>query len=116
MPRTSLLPVSLIFEQNQRNVYREVLIAGDLSEEDVYRAVDEGWFFRPGRTTSDTAELVYDNDTIYFAQPSLSQFVPGGVGAGAFNLSPSGLIGLKDTPNVSVDRNPPKSNTGVVLR
>ena len=106
----------LIFEQNQREVYREVLIAGDLSKEDIYRAVDEGWFFRPGRTTSDTTELAHDNDTIYFAQPSLSQFVPGGFGAGAFNLSPSASISLKDTPNASAGRNPPKSNTGVVLR
>jgi len=106
----------LIFEQNQRKTYREVLIAGDLSNEDVIRAVDEGWFFRPGRTTFDTTELVYDSDTVYFAQPSLSQFVPGGFGAGAFNLSPSASINLKDTPNVSAGRNPPKSNTGVVLR
>ena len=28
----------LIFEQNQRRVYREVLIAGDLSQNDVARA------------------------------------------------------------------------------
>ena len=119
-PRTchvlSSFPHSLIGKQNQREVYHEVLIAGDLSKEDIYRAVDEGWFFRPGRTTSDTTELVYDNDTIYFAQPSLSQFVPDGFGAGAFNLSPSASISLKDTPNASAGRNPPKSNTGVVLR
>jgi len=100
-------------------VYREALIAGDLSKEDVHRAADEGWFFRSSRTTSNTAELVYGNDTIYFAQPSLSQFVPGGFGAGAFNLSPSASITLKGTPNntlVSMGRSPLKSNTGVVLR
>jgi len=32
----------LIFEQNQRKMYREVLIAGDLSPEDLYRAIDIG--------------------------------------------------------------------------
>ena len=109
----------LIFEQNQRKTYREVLIAGDLSEEDISKAVDEEWFFRPGRTTSDTAELVYDIDTVYLAQPSLSQFIPGGLGAGAFNFGPPALTGLKDTPNkipASAGRNPPKGNTGVVLR
>jgi len=66
---------------------------------------------------SDIAELVYGNDTVYFAQPSLSQFVPGGSGAGTFSPSPS--IGLKDTPNntpASTGRNATKGNTGVVLR
>jgi len=115
VPRTGLL-TSPNFKQNQRKAYREVLIAGDLSKEDVHRAVDDGWFFRPGRTTSDTTELLYGNDTVYLAQPSLSQFVTGGSGAGAFNLSPSASLGLKDTSNVSAGRNPPKSNTGVVLR
>jgi len=40
-PRMSRRPASLyllIFEQNQRKVYHEVLIAGDLSNEDVSRA------------------------------------------------------------------------------
>ena len=42
-PRTCRGPVSWCFltfefEQNQRNVYREVLITGDLSREDVKRA------------------------------------------------------------------------------
>jgi len=63
------------------------------------------------------AELVYGNDTIYFAQPSLSQFIPGGSGAGTFN--PSASIGLNGTPNNTlalVDKNATKGNTGVVLR
>jgi len=62
-------------------------------------------------------EFVYGNETIYFAQPSLSQFVPGGSGAGTFNQPE--LINLKDTPNNTLPltgRNAPKSNTGVVLR
>jgi len=44
-----LLFVSLIFEQNQHNVYREVLIAGDLSKEDMDQAsslVAENWVRR----------------------------------------------------------------------
>ena len=107
----------LISEQNQRRVYHEVLIAGDLSKEDVYRAVDEGWFFSPGRTTSDTAELPYDNDTVYLAQPSLSQFVPGGSGAGSFNLTT--LIAPKVTPNNTLlltGRDAHNGYTNVVLR
>ena len=110
----------LIFEQNQRKVYHEVLIAGDLSREDSDRAagLTEGWSaFLYGRSTSDTAEFIYGNDTVYFAQPSLSQFVPGGYGAGTFNQSAS--VGLKGVPNDTLlltGKNAPKSNTGVVLR
>ena len=107
----------LIFEQNQGGVYHEVLIAGDVSEADINQATTLRSTFLPYGGTSDTAEFVYDNDTVYFAQPTLSQFVPGGSGAGTFNLSAS--IGLKDTPNNTIalmGRNAPKSHTGVVLR
>jgi len=66
---------------------------------------------------SGTAEFVYDNDTVYFAQPSLSQFVSGGFGPGTFNESAS--IYPKDTPNNTfalMGRNAPKGDTGAVLR
>jgi hypothetical protein len=115
------------FVHNQRNVYREVLIAGDLSMGDVRRAAAqfvaskhfaETWTLLPyGKSTSATSEFIYGNDTVYFAQPSLSQFVPGGSGAGTFNQPE--LINLRDTPNNTAPltgRNAPKSNTGVVLR
>jgi len=107
----------LIPEQNQRNAYREVLIAGDLSEEDVSQAEADGIF---STTDPDTTKFVYGNDTVntvYFAQPSLSQFVPGGSGAGAFNPPPP--MGLKDSPNNTFllgGRNTPTDDTGVVLR
>jgi len=104
-------------DQNQRNAYREVLIAGDLSEDDVNQAEANGIF---STTDPDTTKFTYGNDTVntvYFAQPTLSQFVPGGSGAGAFNPPPP--MGLKDTPNntfVLTGRNMPKNDTGVVLR
>jgi len=107
----------LILEQNQHNAYREVLIAGDLSEEDVSQAEALGIF---STTDPDTTKFVYGNDTVntvYFAQPSLSQFVPGGSGAGAFNPPPP--MGLKDSPNSTFllgGRNTPKDDAGVVLR
>ena len=107
----------LIFEQNKRKVYREVSIAGDLSTEDVYRVATRGWFFLTGRTSFDTAEFVYGNDTVYFAQPTRSQFAPGGSGAGTFNQP--GAIGLTSTPAntlESADGSAPRSNTGAVLR
>jgi len=66
---------------------------------------------------SDTAEFIYGNDTVYFAQPRLSQFVPGGSGAGVFNQST--WIGLKDAPKNALPlpgRNASRSNAGVVLR
>jgi len=107
----------LIFEQNNRKVYREVLIAGDLSKQDVRQAGTRGWFYLSGETASETIQLTYGNDTVYFAQPILSQFVPGGSGAGTFNQSSS--IGLKDTTNNNfalTGRNVTKTNAGVVLR
>jgi len=108
---------SLIFEQSKRKVYREVLIAGDLTKEDVYRMETRGWFFLTGRTSFDTAEFVYGNDTVYFAQPTRSQFAPGGSGPGTFNQP--GSIGLKGTPDDTLESaggGAPKTNTGVVLR
>ena len=98
-------------------MYHEVLIAGDLSEEDVNQAETLGIF---STADPDTAEFVYGNEpvnTVYFAQPSLSQLVPGGSGAGAFN--PPAPMGLKDPPNNTpalADRNTQKNDTGVVLR
>ena len=44
---------SLIFEQNQHKVYREVLITGDLSEEDVGRATAQLGAFEVGRLQMD---------------------------------------------------------------
>ena len=91
-----------------------MLIAGDLSKQDVDQVTSSKNPY--GGSASDTAEFVYGNDTIYFAQPSLSQFVPGGSGAGTFN--PASII-LRVPPNNTLalsGRNAPKSNTGVVLR
>jgi len=39
----------LTFEQNQRKVYREVLIAGDLSQDDVARATAQLGAFQVSR-------------------------------------------------------------------
>ena len=82
------------FERSQRDEYHEALIAGDLTKEDIIQATSSNHSY--GISILDTTELVYDNDTIYFAQPSLSQFVPGGSGAGTFNAPES--IGQKDPP------------------
>jgi len=78
------------------------------------------WALLPyGSSPPDTTEFVYGNDTVYFVQPSLSQFTPGGSGAGTFKNNQSVSIGPKGTPNdapVLTGRNAPESNTGVVLR
>jgi len=93
------------------------LITGDLSEDDVNQVEANGIFLA---TDPDTTEFVYGDDTvntIHFAQPSLSQFVPGGSGAGAFNPSPP--MGVKSTPNdtsAPMGKNTPKNDTGAVLR
>ena len=109
----------LIFEQNQNKVYHEVLIAGDLSDEDKKRAtaLPAEWTpFPYGGSTSDTAEFVYGNYTVYLAQPSLSQFLPGGSGVGIFDPASSILNGPPNNTLSSMGRNTPKSDTGVILR
>ena len=98
-------------------MYREVLIAGDLTQEDKDGYSYYIWEWIPYGMVSDTAKLVYGNDTIYFAQPSLSQFIPGGSGAGTLNMS--GSIVPDDTPNntpLLTDRNASNGDIGVVLR
>ena len=119
MARPASFFYSLIVEQNQRKAYREILIAGDLSEEDVRKAdsLRIRNFLRSDSTAFDTAEFDYGNDTVYFAQPTPSQFVPGGSGAGTFN-GPT-IMGLKGTPNntpVLMNRGVPENNTSAVLR
>ena len=108
----------LSFEQNQRKSYREILIAGDLADGDLVRSVIEGHvLLSDDISTFDTAEFVYGNDTIYFAQPIPSQFVPGGSGAGNFNPPPR--MGLKGPPNnvpVLTGKDAPKRGNGAVLR
>ena len=102
----------LIFEQNQHIVYHEVLVTGDLSEEDIQWATPAGSPYRRG--TPDIAEFAYGNHTVYFAQPSLSQFILGGSG-----LNQPASIGPKGPPNDTpalMDRNAPKSDTGAVIR
>ena len=105
----------LILEQNQRKVYREVLVPGDLSEEDINGALAQPLpFQRYGGNTFGTAAFVYGNDTVHFAQPGPSQLTPGGSGAGAFNESMS----TDTTSNAFAltGRNAPKGLTGRILR
>jgi len=105
----------LILEQNQHKVYHEVLVAGDLSQEDLERAAPD--MLQPGRSMSNTAEFGYGDDIVYFAQPSRSQFIPGGSGLGTFD--PPGPLGLKDTPIDTPEltgRTPLEGRTGAVLQ
>ena len=114
------LAASLCFlsiEQNQRKAYHEVLIAGDLSEADISQAGAIGYLLLSDKTASDTVEFPYESETVYFAEPSPSQFVSGGSGSGTFDPPPK--MGLKDTQNntpVFTGRSVPRSNAGAVLR
>ena len=100
-------------------MYSEVLIAGDLSKEDIIQTGTQGIL---STTDLDTAEFIYGKgaaNTVYLAQPSLSQFVPGGSGAGAFH-EPMPL-GVKDrvwsSSSLSLmNRHTLKNDTGAVLR
>ena len=118
-PRACHRPASsyfLMFEQNQDKVYHEVLIAGDLSKEDVVQAYNlSSNFLQHGGRVFDTAEFVYGNETIYFAQPSLSQFVPGGSGAGNFDPALIAPAGSQNNALALTGRNAPK-NTETVLQ
>ena len=62
-------------------------------------------------------ELVYGNNTVYFAQPSPSQFVHGGSGVGTFDQPVP--LGPQETLKINLalpGRNTPKSDTSTVLR
>jgi len=119
-PRACHGPASLYFlsfAQHQRKAYYETLIAGDLSEDDVRQARAIGYLLLSDTTAFDTIEFTHGSETVYFAQPSPSQFVSGGSGAGTFDPPPK--MGLKNIPNntqFSADRNVPRSNAGAVLR
>ena len=83
----------------------------------MYRADAMGYLLLSDTTASDTAEFNHGNETAYFTQPSPSQFVPGGAGAGTFN--PPAKMGLKGAPNntpVLTGRSALKGNTSAVLR
>ena len=96
------------------------MIAGDLSKADgnLATSLSTRWSaFAYGNSMSDTSEFIYGNDTVYFAQPSLSQFLPGGYGAGALNQSALTSLNNATSNNLPLTgRNAPRSNTGVVLR
>ena len=65
---------------------------------------------------SETAEFNYGNDTVYVAQPSPSQFIPGGSGAGTFDQPVP--IGPQETIKINLalkGKNTPKSDNGAVL-
>ena len=106
------------FEQNQRRVYHEVLIAGDISEEDINRMIAIG--LPEASTNPDTAEFVYGNDavnTVCFAQPTVSQFVPGGSGPGDIPKTPP--MGVKDPLKNTfalAGRDTKRNDTGTILR
>jgi hypothetical protein len=135
----------LTFEQNQREVYREVLIAGDLSQDDVGRAnkqlgafqvswqymyfetahsdriksFAQTWTLLPyGTSSPEQVAFAYFNETVYFPQPSSSQFIPGGSGLGVFHANETAAV--KGSPNNSLawltNENTPDNGLGVLLR
>ena len=104
----------LTSQQTRRKVYQEVSIAGDLSEEDVnWAGAQTEPFLEYGGSTT---EFVYGNETVYFAQPSQSQFVAGGSGAGTFNFASALLRVPVNNTLVLMSKNVPKNDTGMVLR
>lgn len=117
-----------IFNQNQRMMYREVLIAGDLSPDDVSRASNQlgafqsfaqTWTLLPyGRSPPDTVEFTEGNDTVYFAQPTLSQFIPGGSGSGTFDANKTASLNLRNNPNNTLASlmDSPQNSMGRLLR
>lgn len=79
------------------------------------------WTLLPyGRSPPDTVEFVQENDTVYLAQPSLSEFTPGGSGFGTFNANQTASISLRDNPNATLallmDEDPSKNGMGEILR
>ena len=109
--------------QNQRDVYNEHLITGDLSEDDIDLAKAHGVL---PTTDRDTKGFYGDGPggDVYFAQPDPSQFTQpdssqnGEVfGPGTFNPLPA--VGVNFTPGETggvPDRYTPKSDPGAVVR
>jgi hypothetical protein len=73
-----------------------------------------------GRTPPDTVEFAQNNDTVYFAQPTLSQLVPGGSGSGTFNVNQTASLNLGNNPNDTLalltNGNAPRESMGELLR
>jgi len=78
------------------------------------------WTLLPyGTSPPDHVEFAYGNDTVYFPQPSLSQFGPGGSGLGVFDANRTASLkdGESDTKLALLrNRNTPKDGVGVGLR
>ena len=80
------------------------------------------WTLLPyGRSPPDAVEFAYNNESVYLAQPILSQFTPGGSGLGTFDANQTTSIGLTNTPNNTLallanGNSPDNGGIGEVLR
>ena len=80
------------------------------------------WTLLPyGRSPPDAVEFVYNNESVYLAQPILSQFTPGGSGLGTFDANQTTSISLTNTPNNTLallanGNSPDNGGIGEVLR
>ena len=73
-----------------------------------------------GVSPPDTVEVAQNNDTVYFAQLSSSQLIPGGSGFGAFDFNQTASVIFRDNSNdmlsSSMSVNTPQDSLGKVLR
>jgi len=93
--------------RNQRKIYREVPVVGDLSSNDLSNAASQlnafsdfvrTWTLAPfGRSSATAVGFPYNDDTVYFAQANSSQFEANGYGLGRFELNGTEAAG-PDSP------------------
>ncbi|KAF9647470.1 hypothetical protein BDM02DRAFT_3270255 [Thelephora ganbajun] len=87
--------------ENQRLLYREVEVSGDLSPDDITRASAQlgsfmsyvrTWTLAPfaGRSQASAAvQMHWVNDDVYFGELTIAELTPGGHGQGTFNVNSS---------------------------
>ncbi|KDQ65143.1 hypothetical protein JAAARDRAFT_168055 [Jaapia argillacea MUCL 33604] len=112
--------------EHQTTQYREVSVVGDLSDQDVAKASSQmlafadfvrTWTLAPFASGTEQARPVtfqYGNDTVYFAEPLLSQLMPGGHGLGTFDLNGT-QTGMTDS-DLMAEQNQGAQQPGVLLR
>ncbi|KAK0191490.1 hypothetical protein F5146DRAFT_1048998 [Armillaria mellea] len=113
---------------HQRIEYQEVTVKGDLSESDISNAVALApafndfsltWTLSPFSAHGSLPAAVsypWNNDTVYFSEASLSQFLPGGSGFGTFTENTTTPTRSTNTASVATDSSTGAIQPGSLLR
>lgn len=113
---------------HQRNEYQEVTVKGDLSESDISNAAALApafndfaltWTLSPFSAHGSlpaTISYSWNNDTVFFSEASLSQFLPDGSGFGTFTENTTTPTRSTNTASVPTDSSTGDIQRGSLLR